>query len=61
MLHLLDVGFDDDGSERDHRAGQLAGRCPAADAADQDGDHRQPDEIELADHTTRIGLGPGHF
>ena len=41
MLHLLDVGIDDDRSGRDQRAGQFGGGGPAADAADQhqhDGD-----------------------
>ena len=35
VLHLLDVGIDDELALRDHRAGEFAGRGPAADAADQ--------------------------
>ena len=44
MLDFLDVGFDHDRSRRDQRAGDLRGRCPAAEPAGQNDDHRQPDD-----------------
>ena len=44
MLHLLDVRLDDDGAGRDHGAGQLAGRRPAAHPADQHHDEGQADD-----------------
>src|SRR5262249_27356176 len=56
----LDVGFDDDRARRDHRARQLSRRRPPADTADEDGDHGQPDEIELADRAARVLLGGAH-
>ena len=60
MLHLLHVGLDDDGTRRNHGAGQMGGRRPAADATDeQDGD-RQSNEIELADGTAGVRRGRGH-
>jgi len=46
VLHLLDAGVDDDGSRRNHRAGQFRGRRPAADAdRQQQGDDRAADEM----------------
>ena len=33
VLHLLRIAFDDDDPGGDHRAGDLRGRRPAADAA----------------------------
>ena len=57
VLHLLDVRFDHDGAGRDHRAGQLGGRRPAADAADEQHGDRQSHEIELADRAARVLLG----
>ena len=41
VLHLLDVRFDDDSAGRDHRAGELAGGGPAADAAEHQHQQRQ--------------------
>ena len=41
VLHLLDVGIDDDLARRDDRAGQLHRSRPAADA---DGEHDDDDE-----------------
>ena len=38
VLHLLDVGIDDERALRDHRAGDFGGRRPAADADRQERD-----------------------
>ena len=57
MLHLLHARLDHDGAGRDHRAGQLGGRRPAADAADEENGDRQSHEIELADRAARVLLG----
>ncbi len=54
VLHLLDVGVDDELALRDHRAGKLAGRGPAADAADQQHDNHQADQ-EMAPDRLRAG------
>ena len=46
VLHLLDVGVDDDRSRCDHRAGQLGGRGPAADPdGQQQGDDDAAQEV----------------
>ena len=57
MLHFLHARFDHDGAGRDHRAGQLGGRRPAADTADEQHGDRQSHEIELADRAARVLLG----
>ena len=46
--------LDDDRAGRDHRTGQLAGRRPAADAADQKRGECKSHQIELADRAARI-------
>jgi hypothetical protein len=60
MLHFLDVGFDHDRARRDHRAGQLGRRRPAADTADEDYDNGQSCDVEIADRAARILLGAAH-
>ena len=41
VLHFLHVGVDDELALRDHRAGELAGRGPSANAADQQHDRQR--------------------
>ena len=54
MLDLLHVGIDHDRCRRDDGAGQLGGRGPAADAADQqDGDDGAAEEM-MADRAALV-------
>ena len=53
MLNLLDVGIDHDRSRRDQRARDFRGRCPAAEAAGEHDDHRQPDDQMQPDRAPR--------
>ena len=46
--------LDDDRAGRDHRTGQLAGRRPAADAAEQERGDCKSHQTELADRAARI-------
>ena len=47
VLHLLDVGIDDELARRDHRAGDLGRRRPADDAADHDDHGGDADRHEM--------------
>ena len=53
VLHLLDVGVDDELALRDHGAGEFAGRGPAADAADQDHHDHEADQEMPPDRLLR--------
>ncbi len=60
MLHLLDAGLDHDRAGRDYRAGELRGRPPAADPADEQHDEGEAREVELADRAARVGCAAAH-
>ena len=53
MLHLLDVGVDDERARRDHGPGELGRRGEPADAAGKERDHGEPAEEMAADRTLR--------
>ena len=53
MLHLLDVGIDDDGALRDQGAGDFRGRSPAAQPERQHRHQHAADHDVLADRSFR--------
>ena len=53
VLDLLDVGIDDELARRDHGAGDLGRRRPAADAADQQRRRRRRPASEMARRVDR--------
>src|SRR5262249_24431522 len=57
MLHLLDVRFRHDATNREHRARDVAGHGPTADDPQQQRNGSESDEVELTDHLARILLG----
>ena len=50
---FLTTDFDDHRAACDHCPGELAGRGPAADAAHEGNHHRQPGDVQAADHGAR--------
>ena len=59
MLDLFDDQLDDHRAASDHCPGEFAGRGPAANAADEGNHHRQPGDVQAADHGARPAFAGG--
>jgi hypothetical protein len=54
MLHLLDAGFDNDGSGRNHRTRKMKAGRPASKAAHEGDQQRISDNVTFSDRLPRI-------
>jgi hypothetical protein len=58
MLYLLHVGIDDDGTLGDDRSGELGGRRPSAETADQQKKREHADRNVPAELVGNLPEGP---